>query len=205
MSCVRVIADFYTLRKEVEIVMQRVEEIRASAGVQQLEEELSVLEKNAADRTILGSSRRRFVFYIENVVVVIVLALKFGHGVVLKKGYAVTLVIAICTFVAAYGWSWGPLGWLVPSELFPLEMRSAAKSVVVCVNLSFTRSLAAQLLPHFTLSSEIWHFHPVWWIDPHHGHLHFLPPARNKASSNRRGISFVSEASNLGKSSRYNR
>ncbi|KAK9129456.1 hypothetical protein Sjap_009943 [Stephania japonica] len=59
--------DFYTLRKEVEIVTQRVEEIRASAGVQQLEEELSVLEKNAADRTVLGSSRRRFVFYIENV------------------------------------------------------------------------------------------------------------------------------------------
>ncbi|KAK9145387.1 hypothetical protein Sjap_005290 [Stephania japonica] len=58
MSCVRVIADFYTLRKEVEIVMQQVKEIQASTGVQQLEEELSVLEKNAADRTVLGSSRR---------------------------------------------------------------------------------------------------------------------------------------------------
>ncbi|KAK9102355.1 hypothetical protein Sjap_019609 [Stephania japonica] len=76
------------------------------------------------------------------VVVVNVLALKFGHGVVLEKGYAVTLVIAICTFVAAYGWSWGPLGWLVPSELFPLEMRSAGQSVVVCVNLFFTAAVA---------------------------------------------------------------
>ncbi|KAK9130384.1 hypothetical protein Sjap_010871 [Stephania japonica] len=57
MSCVRVIADFYTLRKKVEIVTKRVEEIRASVGVQQLEEELSVLEKNAVDRTVLGSSR----------------------------------------------------------------------------------------------------------------------------------------------------
>ncbi|KAK9138715.1 hypothetical protein Sjap_009309 [Stephania japonica] len=44
--------DFYTLRKEVEIVTQRVEEIRASAGVQQLEEELSVLEKKAADSSL---------------------------------------------------------------------------------------------------------------------------------------------------------
>ncbi|KAK9142098.1 hypothetical protein Syun_011498 [Stephania yunnanensis] len=76
------------------------------------------------------------------VVVVIILALKFGHGVVLAKGYAVTLVIAICTFVAAYGWSWGPLGWLVPSELFPLEMRSAGQSVVVSVNLFFTAAVA---------------------------------------------------------------
>ncbi|KAK9085854.1 hypothetical protein Sjap_026265 [Stephania japonica] len=75
------------------------------------------------------------------VVVVIILALKFSHGVVLAKGYAVTLVIAICTFVAAYGWSWGPLGWLVPSELFPLEMRSAGQSVVVCVNLFFTAAV----------------------------------------------------------------
>jgi len=45
------------------------------------------------------------------------------------------LVVAISLFVVAYGWSWGPLGWLVPSELFPLEMRSAGQSVVVCVNL----------------------------------------------------------------------
>ncbi|KAK9141204.1 hypothetical protein Scep_010885 [Stephania cephalantha] len=44
--------DFYTLRKEVETVTQRVEEIRASAGVQQLEEELSVLEKKAADSSL---------------------------------------------------------------------------------------------------------------------------------------------------------
>jgi len=44
----------------------------------------------------------------------------------------------------AYGRSWGPLGWLVPSELFPLEIRSAAQSMVVCVNMIFT-ALVAQL------------------------------------------------------------
>jgi hypothetical protein len=45
-------------------------------------------------------------------------------------------------FVLAYGRSWGPLGWLVPSELFPLEMRSAGQSVVVCVNMIFTALIA---------------------------------------------------------------
>lgn len=76
------------------------------------------------------------------IVVATVLALKFGHGVTLPTGYAIVLVIAICLFVVAYGWSWGPLGWLVPSELFPLETRSAGQSIVVCVNLFWTAAIA---------------------------------------------------------------
>ncbi|XP_072972318.1 sugar transport protein 14-like [Typha angustifolia] len=92
---------------------------------------------------------RRFLFIeggiqmiVSIVIVAVTLALKFGHGETLSKGVAVLLVVMICLFVAAFGWSWGPLGWLVPSEIFPLEMRSAGQSVVVCVNLFFTAAIA---------------------------------------------------------------
>ncbi|KAF5197145.1 Sugar carrier protein a [Thalictrum thalictroides] len=71
----------------------------------------------------LGVSGRRFFFFeagtqmiTSMVIVTIILALKFGHGEILAKPYAVTLVIMICAFVAAYGWSWGPLGWLIMNK-----------------------------------------------------------------------------------------
>jgi len=70
------------------------------------------------------------------------LALGFGDGKQLSFGVSVFLVIVIFLFVLGFGRSWGPLGWLVPSELFPLEIRSAAQSVVVCVNMMFTAIVA---------------------------------------------------------------
>lgn len=76
------------------------------------------------------------------IVTAIVLALEFGKGKQLSFGASIFLVIVIFLFVLAYGRSWGPLGWLVPSELFPLEIRSAAQSVVVCVNMIFTALVA---------------------------------------------------------------
>ncbi|XP_010466161.1 PREDICTED: sugar transport protein 4-like [Camelina sativa] len=60
------------------------------------------------------------------------------------KGDANLIVALICIYVAGFAWSWGPLGWLVPSEISPLEIRSAAQAINVSVNMFFT-FLVAQL------------------------------------------------------------
>ncbi|KAL9250797.1 Sugar transport protein 7-like protein [Drosera capensis] len=71
---------------------------------------------------------------------------KCGDEGELSKGYSVIVVIVICLFVVAFGWSWGPLGWTVPSEIFPLETRSAGQSITVAVNLFFTFVIAQSFL-----------------------------------------------------------
>uniref|UniRef100_A0A7N0T1B3 Major facilitator superfamily (MFS) profile domain-containing protein n=1 Tax=Kalanchoe fedtschenkoi TaxID=63787 RepID=A0A7N0T1B3_KALFE len=80
------------------------------------------------------------------VIVAVILGLKFGPNTELSKGYSVAVVTVICLFVAAFGWSWGPLGWTVPSEIFPLETRSAGQSITVAVNLFFTFVIAQAFL-----------------------------------------------------------
>lgn len=64
----------------------------------------------------------------------------------LPKWYAIVVVLFICVYVAGFAWSWGPLGWLVPSEIFPLEIRSAAQSINVSVNMIFTFAVAQVFL-----------------------------------------------------------
>ncbi|XP_021823176.1 sugar transport protein 13-like [Prunus avium] len=74
--------------------------------------------------------------FLSQIVVAIVLALKVkDHSNNLSYGLSILVVVMVCTFVSAFAWSWGPIGWLIPSETFPLEARSAGQSVTVCVNM----------------------------------------------------------------------
>ncbi|PSS33609.1 Sugar transport protein [Actinidia chinensis var. chinensis] len=69
-----------------------------------------------------------------------------GDATDLGKSYSGVVVSCICLFVAAFACSWGPLGWLVPSEIFPLEIRSAGQSIVVAVNMLSTFVIAQGFL-----------------------------------------------------------
>ncbi|KAL5540404.1 hypothetical protein UlMin_042427 [Ulmus minor] len=85
-----------------------------------------------------------FQMIICQVAVAIMIGLNFGlsgEGL-LTKAEANLLLVLICGYVAAFAWSWGPLGWLVPSEICPLEIRSAGQAINVSVNMFFTFIIA---------------------------------------------------------------
>ncbi|XP_027364824.1 sugar transport protein 10-like [Abrus precatorius] len=82
------------------------------------------------------------------VAVGIMIALKFGvtgNGS-FSKSEADLLLFFICAYVGAFAWSWGPLGWLVPSEICSLETRSAGQAINVAVNMLFTFAIAQVFL-----------------------------------------------------------
>lgn len=62
-----------------------------------------------------------------------VLAAKFKDHGGMDKEYAYLVLVIMCVFVAGFAWSWGPLTYLVPTEICPLEIRSAGQSIVIAV------------------------------------------------------------------------
>jgi len=56
----------------------------------------------------------------------------------LPRPVGVAVIAVVCAFVAAFAFSWGPLGWLVPAEVQPLETRSVGQSINVSVNFLLT-------------------------------------------------------------------
>ncbi|KAJ7980065.1 Sugar transport protein [Quillaja saponaria] len=119
--------------------------------------------------------------FLSQVVIAVILGIKVtDHSMDLSKGYAIFVVIMVCTFVSSFAWSWGPLGWLIPSETFPLETRSAGQSVTVCVNLLFTFVIAQaflSMLCHFKFG--IFLFFSGWVLIMSAFVLFLLPETKN--------------------------
>ncbi|KAG1368207.1 sugar carrier protein C-like [Cocos nucifera] len=82
------------------------------------------------------------------IIVGTLIAIKFGTSGEANpsRTYAAFVVFFICVYVAGFAWSWGPLASLVPSEIFPLEIRSAGQSINVSVNMFFTFIIAQAFL-----------------------------------------------------------
>ncbi|XP_061992682.1 sugar transport protein MST4-like [Rosa rugosa] len=84
---------------------------------------------------------------VSHIGVTIILGLKLKETTSsLDRGLAILVVVLVCSFVGSFGWSWGPLAWLIASEIFPLEARSAGQSVTVGVNMFFTFVIAQAFL-----------------------------------------------------------
>ncbi|RZR97422.1 hypothetical protein BHM03_00026611 [Ensete ventricosum] len=119
---------------------------------------------------------------ISQILVGTLIGIKFGttgQGEI-PKTYAIFVVVCICVFVSAFAWSWGPLGWLVPSEIFPLEIRSAAQSINVSVNMFFTFVVAQiflSLLCH--LKFGLFYFFAAWEVAMTVFIALFLPETKN--------------------------
>ena len=56
----------------------------------------------------------------------------------LPKPVSIAVIALVCVYVSAFAFSWGPLGWLVPAEVQPLETRSVGQSINVSVNFLLT-------------------------------------------------------------------
>uniref|UniRef100_J3LYG5 Major facilitator superfamily (MFS) profile domain-containing protein n=1 Tax=Oryza brachyantha TaxID=4533 RepID=J3LYG5_ORYBR len=61
------------------------------------------------------------------------------QGLTMPRGYATGVLVLICLCTFSFGLSWAPLRWVVPSEIYPVEVRSAgqALSISVALCLSF--------------------------------------------------------------------
>ncbi|XP_065019179.1 sugar transport protein MST3-like [Musa acuminata AAA Group] len=109
-------------------------------------------------------------------------AIKFGTSgeATLSKAYAAFVVLFICVYVAGFAWSWGPLGWLVPSEIFPLEIRSAGQSINVSVNMLFTFVIAQAFLSMLChMKFGLFYFFAGWVVVMTIFIALFLPETKN--------------------------
>ncbi|CAN4097679.1 unnamed protein product [Withania somnifera] len=83
----------------------------------------------------------------------------------LDKTLAAVVVVFVCTYVMSFAWSWGPLGWLIPSETFPMETRTAGFAFAVSTNMLFTALIAQAFLTMLChMQAYIFFFFSAWIV-----------------------------------------
>ncbi|KAL4361315.1 hypothetical protein GQ457_04G028100 [Hibiscus cannabinus] len=98
----------------------------------------------------------------------------------LTKPQAIWVVILVCFYVLAFAWSWGPLGWLIPSETFPLETRTLGYAFAVSSNMFCTFIIAQAFLSMLCgMRAMIFFFFAAWIVLMGVFVLLFLPETKN--------------------------
>ncbi|CAL5409423.1 unnamed protein product [Camellia sinensis] len=81
----------------------------------------------------------------------------------MDKGLTVVVVVLVCLYVMCFAWSWGPLGWLIPSETFPLETRTSGFAFAVSSNMLMTFLVAQAFLSMLChMRAFIFFFFSAW-------------------------------------------
>ncbi|PIA50310.1 hypothetical protein AQUCO_01300805v1 [Aquilegia coerulea] len=117
---------------------------------------------------------------ISQVIIGGIMAAQVGDQNEVANRYAYSILVLIFVYVVGFGYSWGPLGWLVPSEIFPLEIRSAGQSINIAVSFFFTCIIAQtflSMLCHF--KSGLFFFFGGWVIIMTLFMHLFLPETKN--------------------------
>ncbi|KEH34912.1 sugar porter (SP) family MFS transporter [Medicago truncatula] len=80
---------------------------------------------------------------------------------------AVAIVMATATGVhgTGFGWSWGPLLWIIPSEIFPLKIRTTGQSIAISVQFITIFVLSQTFLTMLChLKYGAFLFHSAWIV-----------------------------------------
>ncbi|XP_065029306.1 sugar transport protein MST4-like [Musa acuminata AAA Group] len=98
----------------------------------------------------------------------------------LEHGVVIWVVVLVCLFVSSFAWSWGPLGWLIPSETFPLATRTAGYAFAVSSNMIFTFVIAQAFLSMMChLRAGIFFFFAAWIVVMGLFVIFLLPETKN--------------------------
>ncbi|XP_010524814.1 PREDICTED: sugar transport protein 6-like [Tarenaya hassleriana] len=102
---------------------------------------------------------------ISQAIIGVILAKDLTISGTLGRAESIVVVVCVLLFVMGFAWSWGPLGWLIPSETFPLETRTAGFACAVSCNMFFTFLIAQAFLSMLcNMRAGIFFFFSGWII-----------------------------------------
>ncbi|RKP26218.1 general substrate transporter, partial [Syncephalis pseudoplumigaleata] len=68
-------------------------------------------------------------------------------------------LVMMCLFVAGFAYSWGPIGWVIPSEIYPLRIRAKAVALTTASNWLF--NILIGLLSPLLMALIGWRFYLI--------------------------------------------
>lgn len=122
----------------------------------------TVIVDKAGRRTILTVATLVMFLCISIVGILFAIGIR-GNTTSLSHASSTLELVMVCLFIGAYRGSWGPLAWLIPSEIFPQEIRSSAQSVTVFTNMLIKFTIAQTFLSMLcTFKFGIFFFFAGW-------------------------------------------